>query len=43
MITPTPMDLQVLAIAIGFLISGTFMRIVWKSPAPNRVRKPGDR
>jgi hypothetical protein len=37
MITPTAEDLQILALAIGFLISGSFMRIVWK-PAQNRVR-----
>lgn len=40
--TPTPLDLQMLAFAIGFLISGTFMRFVWKSPksAPARKRPP---
>ena len=42
MITPTPADLQVLAVAIGFLISGTFMRFVWKTPAPSRIRKRAD-
>ena len=31
MITPTPTDLNILAVAVGFLISGTFMRFVWKS------------
>lgn len=42
MITPTPAELHVLAVAIGFLITATFMRYVWKSPAPSRARKrPG--
>jgi len=39
MITPSPAELDVLAVAIGFLITGTFMRYVWKSPAPSRARK----
>jgi hypothetical protein len=40
MTTPTPAELEALAVAIGFLITGSFMRYVWKSPAPNRARKP---
>lgn len=40
MTTPTPAELEVLAVAIGFLITGTFMRYVWKSPAQTRSRKP---
>jgi hypothetical protein len=40
MITPTPAELQVFAVAVGFLITGSFMRYVWKSPAQNRSRKP---
>jgi hypothetical protein len=42
MTTPTPAELQVLAVAIGFLITGSFMRYVWKSPDQTRARKrPG--
>ena len=40
MTTPTPAELEVLAVAIGFLITGSFMRYVWKPPAQNRSRKP---
>ena len=44
MTTPTPAELQILAVAIGFLITGSFMRYVWKSPAQARSRKrPADR
>jgi len=39
MTTPTPAEFEVLAVAIGFLITGSFMRYVWKSPAQNRSRK----
>jgi hypothetical protein len=39
MTTPTPAELEVLAVAIGFLITGSFMRYVWKSPAQSRSRK----
>jgi len=39
MTTPTPAELEVFAVAVGFLITGTFMRYVWKSPAPSRARK----
>jgi hypothetical protein len=39
MTSPTPAELHVLAVAIGFLITGTFMRYVWKSPATSRARK----
>jgi hypothetical protein len=39
MTTPTPAELQVFAVAVGFLITGTFMRYVWKSPAQSRARK----
>lgn len=39
MTNPTPADLQVLALAIGFLITGSFMRYVWKTPATSRARK----
>jgi hypothetical protein len=39
MTTPTPAELEVLAVAIGFLITGSFMRYVWKSPAQTRSRK----
>lgn len=38
MTTPTPAELEVLAVAIGFLITGSFMRYVWKSPAQTRKR-----
>ena len=39
MTTPTPAELEVFAVAIGFLITGSFMRYVWKSPAQSRSRK----
>jgi hypothetical protein len=39
MTTPTPAELEVLAVAIGFLITGSFMRYVWKSPAKSRSNK----
>ena len=39
MTTPTPAELEVLAVAIGFLITGSFMRYVWKSPAHSRSNK----
>lgn len=39
MTTPTPAELQVFAVAVGFLITGSFMRYVWKSPAQSRSRK----
>jgi hypothetical protein len=39
MTTPTPAELEVFAVAVGFLITGTFMRYVWKSPAQTRSRK----
>jgi hypothetical protein len=39
MTTPTPAEMQVFAVAVGFLITGTFMRYVWKSPAQSRSRK----
>lgn len=39
MTTPTPTELEVFAVALGFLITGSFMRYVWKSPAQNRSRK----
>lgn len=39
MMTTTPLDLQILAVAIGFLISGSFMRFVWKSPKASPARK----
>jgi hypothetical protein len=38
MTTPTPAELEVLAVAIGFLITGSFMRYVWK-PQQSRSRK----
>jgi hypothetical protein len=40
MTTPTPAELEVFAVAVGFLITGTFMRYVWKSPVQSRARKP---
>ncbi len=39
MTTPTTTELEVFAVAVGFLVTGTFMRYVWKSPAPIRARK----
>jgi hypothetical protein len=40
MTTPTPTELEIFAVAVGFLITGSFMRYVWKSPAQSRSRKP---
>ena len=39
MTTPTPAELEIFAVALGFLITGSFMRYVWKSPAQSRSRK----
>ena len=39
MMTPTPTELEIFAVAVGFLITGSFMRYVWKSPAQRRARK----
>ena len=41
--TPTPTDLNIFAVAVGFLISGTFMRFVWKSRKDREPKRSAPR
>jgi hypothetical protein len=41
--TPTPTDLNIFAVAVGFLISGSFMRFVWKSGKDRQPKRSAPR